>query len=66
MTALETTVVVAIDNRARDIGAETGLPTIARSDVKDQLENLLQSNFVTTLQLPKMNIEKFLAQFRVG
>ncbi|MCK0095132.1 polysaccharide pyruvyl transferase family protein [Yoonia sp. F2084L] len=59
-------IVVAIDNRARDIGAETGLPTIARADVNDQLANLLDSDFTTTLQLPTQNIAKFLAQFRVS
>ena len=56
--------VVEIDNRARDIGAETGLPTITRADVLTGLEARLRGPIPPKLTLPEANIHRFLDQFR--
>jgi hypothetical protein len=56
--------VVEIDNRAREIGAETGLPTIARADITEHLATRLSGPLVPQLTLPKADIVRFLDQFR--
>lgn len=58
--------VVAIDNRAAEIGAETGLPVIARSDVAGGLEPRLLADWPTSLHLPEVAIGRFLGQFRTA
>ncbi len=55
---------IAIDNRARDIGAETGLPVIARADVTAPLEARLRAPIAARLTLPDAAIARFLDQFR--
>lgn len=57
--------VTSIDNRARDISAETGLPTVARDLATDALEERLRGDIATKLTLPADAIERFLGQFRV-
>lgn len=57
--------VVAIDNRARDIGRETGLPVIARADVASGLSAYLTKPYDTRITPPIDKITEFLAQFRV-
>lgn len=57
--------VTTIDNRARDISAETGLPTVARDLASDALEERLRGEIATKLTLPATKVEQFLAQFRV-
>ncbi len=58
------TLIVAIDNRARDIGQETGLPTQARNALGADLVQKLSEGFETQLNLPHDKIENFLEQFR--
>lgn len=55
---------VAIDNRARDIGAEVGLPVIARADIAGHLAARLAGPVTTRLTLPEAQIARFLDQFR--
>ncbi|MEP4051270.1 MAG: polysaccharide pyruvyl transferase family protein, partial [Litorimonas sp.] len=57
--------VTQIDNRARDIGLETGLPTCARDMPVDALAARLGAGFATEMNLPVAEIERFLGQFRV-
>jgi len=54
---------IVIDNRARDIGRETGLPTHSRDELGDQLVQRLSEGFRTELNLPVNSIVLFLAQF---
>lgn len=58
--------IVAIDNRAAEIGRETGLPVIARSDVAAGLKDRLQAHWPTHLHLPAAEIAGFLGQFRTA
>jgi polysaccharide pyruvyl transferase WcaK-like protein len=57
---------IVIDNRARDIGRETGLPTHSRDELGAELVQKLNEGFSTRLSLPVNNIDLFLAQFRAG
>jgi polysaccharide pyruvyl transferase WcaK-like protein len=56
--------IVAIDNRATEIGRETGLSVIARADVPQALKARLQTDWPTRLHLPKPEVAAFLGQFR--
>ncbi|PYE82231.1 polysaccharide pyruvyl transferase [Pseudoroseicyclus aestuarii] len=56
--------VIAIDNRARDIGAETGLPVVTRADVPRDLESRIDTGFATGLSVDPEPIQRFLSQFR--
>ena len=56
---------IAIDNRARDIGAEVSLPTLARSDIA-QLTERLNGDLSCALSLPTQKIGDFLGQFKAG
>lgn len=58
--------VVAIDNRATEIGRETGLPVIDRTDVPVDLSARVESAFPTRLTLPVAEIRAYLDQFRAG
>ncbi len=57
--------IVAIDNRAAEIGRETGLPVMLRQDVVAQMERRLTGEWTTALALPRADIAAFLAQFQV-
>ncbi len=54
---------VAIDNRADQIGSETGLPTLKREWVKTDLERVVKSDFAALPNVPKDAIRTFLMQF---
>lgn len=54
---------VVVDNRARDIGAETGLPVIARPEM-GTLGDRLAGSWPTALRLPRPEITRFCNQFR--
>ena len=56
--------VIAIDNRAREVGAENLLPTLLRSEMVDKLEPTLTGAIRTALAVPGDRIERFLDQFR--
>ena len=58
--------VTSIDNRARDIGVETGLPTVARDVSEAELEEKLGTGLETQLTLPTAKIEQFMGQFNEG
>ena len=56
-------IVIAIDNRARCIADDTGLRIVERSDISNELRNIIQSAFETKLTLPWENIIKWKSQF---
>lgn len=55
--------VVAIDNRARGIARDTGLPTINRDDVATRLAEVLDEWPTLELSLPTDDISSFNSQF---
>jgi polysaccharide pyruvyl transferase WcaK-like protein len=58
------TLIIAIDNRAEEIGADTNLPILLRSNVETELENRLSTNFEVKLHIDTAALEIFLGQFR--
>lgn len=53
------TIVISIDNRARNIGKDTGLPVIEREDIEVLLRQRINSEFVTDIKLPIDNIRRW-------
>ena len=46
------TIVISIDNRAKNIGRDTGLPIIEREDIEVLLQVKINSEFVTDVRMP--------------
>ena len=57
-------IILAVDNRATEMGRDVNLPVIQRSEITGTLEKKIQSEFVTDIQIKQENIECFKAQFR--
>lgn len=57
------TIILAIDNRVRDLSASYELHTLERSDI-DQLPEMINSEFMTNVHLKQENIDRWLAQFK--
>ena len=57
------TIVISIDNRAKNIGKDTGLPTIEREDIEVLLQDKINSEFTTSLHMPINNIKQWKKQF---
>ncbi len=58
------TIVISIDNRARNIGRDTGLPVIERKDLKFLLHQKINSEFDTNIRMPIDNIMSWKEQFQ--
>ena len=56
-------VIVEIDNRAREMGGDFGLPTVGRTEF-DRLESMIAQPFEIAVNLPVREIEQWKAQFR--
>ena len=56
--------IIAIDNRAVEIGNDTNLPVLLRKDLKDELETAIYSTGPTLIKLPWDNINCWKEQFR--
>lgn len=57
------TIVISIDNRAKNIGRDTGLPIIEREDIEVLLQVKINSEFVTDVRMPINNIKQWKKQF---
>ena len=57
-------IILAVDNRATEMGKDVNLPVIQRSEIAEALEKKINSEFVTDIQIKQDNIESFKAQFR--
>ncbi|MBV4438485.1 polysaccharide pyruvyl transferase family protein [Clostridium tyrobutyricum] len=56
-------IIIAIDNRAKEISMDTNLPILERNNLKSDLENKINSKFKTEIILPTQNIVKWKKQF---
>ncbi|MCD8019245.1 MAG: polysaccharide pyruvyl transferase family protein [Clostridiales bacterium] len=56
-------IILAVDNRAIEMGKDTNLPVILRENIEDELEVLINAEFETNIRLPHENIDCFLNQF---
>lgn len=57
-------IILAVDNRATEMGNDVNLPVIQRSDIGASLEAKIRQDFKTDIQINQGNIERFKAQFR--
>lgn len=57
-------IILAVDNRATEMGRDVKLPVVQRSNITEILEKKIQSEFTTEIQIKQDNIESFKAQFR--
>ena len=58
------TIILAIDNRVRDLSEAYSLHAIERNKI-DELKELIESSFSTDIHLKESNIEKWISQFEV-
>lgn len=56
-------VIIVIDERAREINRSNNLVCIERSEVADSMERLIQSTFNTEIRMPLEDIERWKTQF---
>ena len=57
-------IILAVDNRATEMGRDVALPVIQRDAVSRELEAYIQSEFATGIRIKQENIDRFKAQFR--
>lgn len=58
------TLILAVDNRAKEIAKDTNLPAVTREIGADELENLIVTERETHIMLPTENISIWKQQFR--
>jgi len=58
-------IIVEIDNRAREMGQDFGLPTVARTDF-DRLEHMIKGPLEISVRLPNTEIDIWKGQFRAS
>ena len=54
--------IVEIDNRAREMGSDFGLPTVRRTDF-EQVERMIEEELHLNVRLPQAEIDRWKAQF---
>lgn len=57
-------IILAVDNRATEMGRDVNLPVIQRDEINEKLEKKIQSDFATQIRINQENIDRFQAQFR--
>lgn len=57
-------IIIAIDERAREINRSNNLNCIEQSEIPEKLESMIQSEFETHVKMPYDEIEKWRSQFR--
>lgn len=57
------TLIIAIDNRAREKHRDFNIPTLERDDM-DRLDDWIEGDRATDIRIPMREIEKFLNQFK--
>lgn len=56
------TIIIGVDNRATELHNDFGIPVLDQKDI-ERLEEVLNSQIITEINLPTDNIAKFLEQF---
>ncbi len=59
-------IILAVDNRATEMGRDVNLPVIQRDEIGRELEKKIQSDFATEIRIKQENIDKFKAQFQTN
>lgn len=63
LNAGKRSLIIAIDNRAKEIGKDTRLPILNREEVKARLKSTLLGQYKTEIKMPFKNIENWKKQF---
>jgi polysaccharide pyruvyl transferase WcaK-like protein len=58
-------IIVEIDNRAREMGRDFGLPTVGRTDF-ERLDHLITEPFATSVRVPHAAIDRWKSQFHAA
>lgn len=56
-------IIIAVDNRATEMGKDINLPILQRQQIGEKLEAHILSDFSTDIQIKQDNIEIFKSQF---
>lgn len=56
--------IIAIDNRAAEIGKDTDLAVIPRDANEDEITKLIEADYVPVIKLPQKEIDSWLGQFQ--
>lgn len=56
-------IIVSIDNRAREMGKDINLPIVERNELKSKLTEMINNDFQIEINLPTKNIELWKKQF---
>lgn len=56
-------IILAVDNRATEMGRDVNLPVIQRDAISEELEKKINSDFATEIRINQQNINHFRAQF---
>ena len=57
-------IILAVDNRATEMGRDVNLPVIQRDAIAEELEAKINTDFCTQININQENIERFKSQFR--
>ncbi len=57
-------IILAVDNRATEMGRDVNLPVIQRDAISEKLEKTIRMDFVTEIRINQGNIDLFKKQFR--
>ena len=58
------TIILAVDNRATEMGRDIHLPVLDRNQIAEELEIRIRAEFTTEICIPQENICRFRNQFR--
>lgn len=58
------TVIIGIDNRAKELNKDFNLPVLSQ-ELIGNLDKIINSSFCTEIDLPILNIQEFLSQFKI-
>jgi len=58
-------IIIAVDDRALRISADTNLPVIYRNEIVEKLVSFINSDFETNIKLPHDKIQKWKEQFTI-
>lgn len=64
MQLFKRSIIIGVDNRARDMVQDYNLHVIEREEISEQLEKKINSSFETNICIQKENIDTFLSQFK--
>lgn len=63
MQHLVRSIIIIVDNRARDIKENYNIPTIEREEIGENLEMMINSDFITDVKINQENIDLWKKQF---